>query len=134
MGLAIGLVSGQIAAEPQMATNRFTGPDPIQVITGLLLVLLIIVLCLLILRRYGSFTRMPPRQFQVIGTTSVGTRERVVLLQAGRKQLVLGVSPGRIETLCILEGQDTIQPESGPEPSPPAFLDKLVKAMQQQRS
>jgi len=33
------------------------------------------------------------------------------LLQAGKKQLILGVTPGRIETLLVLEGEDCLQKE-----------------------
>ena len=33
----------------------------------------------------------------------MGTRERVVLLQVGDKQLLVGVAPGSIKTLHVLE-------------------------------
>ena len=38
-----------------------------------------------------------------IAWLSLGTRERVVLLQVGDQQLVLGVAPGQIRTLHVLE-------------------------------
>ena len=40
---------------------------------------------------------------RVVGALSLGARERVLLLQVGSRQLLLGVSPGRIQTLYVLE-------------------------------
>ena len=40
---------------------------------------------------------------KIIGGISMGSRERVVLLQVGSEQLLVGVSPGRINTLHVLE-------------------------------
>jgi flagellar protein FliO/FliZ len=40
---------------------------------------------------------------KIIGGISMGSRERIVLLQVGSEQLLVGVSPGRINTLHVLE-------------------------------
>ncbi|WP_082411724.1 flagellar biosynthetic protein FliO [Methylogaea oryzae] len=64
-----------------------------------------------LLRRFGAGVGVASRQLKVLGGVSLGTRERVVVVQAGGKQLVLGVSPGRVETLCVLEGEDRMQAE-----------------------
>jgi len=47
-------------------------------------------------------------KMRVAGGVSLGLWEKVVLLQVGRKQLVLGVTPGRIQTLHVLEGDDCL--------------------------
>jgi flagellar protein FliO/FliZ len=61
------------------------------------------------LRRLGQFSRLEPGSFKVLAALSLGSRERVVLVQAGAKQLVLGVAPGRVQTLCVLEGEEAIR-------------------------
>lgn len=66
----------------------------------------------LLLRRFGMGAGLASRHLKVLGGVSLGARERVVVVQAGSKQLVLGVSPGRIETLCVLEGEERMQAES----------------------
>ncbi len=130
-GLSAALLSFQVNAETPFAVVRPQGPEPALVMTGLLLVLLLLALFFLVLRRYGPATRVPSEHFQVIAVATLGTRERVVLLQAGRnKQLVLGVCPGRINTLCVLEGQDTIDLQGKPANNSPDFLQKLTQAMQ----
>lgn len=80
---------------------------------GLLVVLAMIFALVWLLRRFGTFSRLAPGRFRVLAAVSLGSRERVVLLQAGRKQLVLGVAPGRVETLCVLEDSEIIPVESG---------------------
>ncbi|WP_172600428.1 FliO/MopB family protein [Sulfurivermis fontis] len=39
----------------------------------------------------------------MLGGVPVGQRERVVLIQVGNKQLLLGVAPGRVQTLHVLD-------------------------------
>ena len=78
---------------------------------GLILVLLVIFVCAGLLRRFGRFSKLAPGQFRVLAMVSLSTKERVVLLQVGEKQLLLGVTSGRIEALCLLEGIDRIPME-----------------------
>ncbi|WP_045223584.1 flagellar biosynthetic protein FliO [Methyloterricola oryzae] len=72
-------------------------------------VLLALFVFALALRRLGQFSRLEPGSFKVLAALSLGSRERVVLVQAGAKQLVLGVAPGRVQTLCVLEGEEAIR-------------------------
>jgi flagellar protein FliO/FliZ len=43
------------------------------------------------------------QRMQVISALSVGARERVVLIQVGEKQMLLGVAPGRVNYIKELE-------------------------------
>ena len=45
---------------------------------------------------------------KVVAGLSLGGREKILLVQVGEKQLVLGVSPGRIDNLLVLEDDDRI--------------------------
>jgi flagellar protein FliO/FliZ len=47
---------------------------------------------------------------RILGGLSMGSRERVVLIQVGETQLLLGVAPGRVQTLHVLE--QSLQPPS----------------------
>ncbi|MGX2041278.1 flagellar biosynthetic protein FliO [Methylocaldum sp. MU1018] len=87
--------------------------DMAKSLAGLLAVLAVIFALAWLLRRFGSFSRLAPGSFRVLAAVSLGSRERVVLLQAGGKQLVLGVAPGRVETLCVLEDSEIIPVEGG---------------------
>jgi flagellar protein FliO/FliZ len=82
-----------------------------------------------LMRRFGSFSQLQPGKFRVLAALSLGAREKVVLLQAGEKQLVLGVAPGRVQTLCVLEGQDLIGAEAPISAPGPSFADKMNELM-----
>lgn len=75
---------------------------------GLLLVLGIFFLCIWSLRKLNGVVVSNADKMRVVGGLSLGMREKVVLLQVGKKQLLLGVTPGRIDTLHVLEGEDCL--------------------------
>ncbi|MCK5189606.1 MAG: flagellar biosynthetic protein FliO, partial [Methylococcales bacterium] len=61
-----------------------------------------------LLRKANKFSVTGSGKMTVLGGLSLGMREKVILLQVGKKQLILGVTPGRIETLHVLEGEDCL--------------------------
>ena len=84
--------------------------DVYQVTLGLVLVLGAIAATAWIVRRFFRFHPGIDGQLKVICGVSIGPRERVLIVQAGSAQLVLGVAPGRVQTLHVLE-----QPISSPQ-------------------
>jgi len=75
---------------------------------GLLIVLAIFFLCVWGLRKINGITVGSTEKMHIVGGLSLGIREKVILLQVGKKQLILSVTPGRIETLHVLEGDDCL--------------------------
>ena len=65
---------------------------------ALALVIAIILLCTALLKRLGNANRAGGH-LQLIGSTAVGNRERVVIVQVEDTWLVLGVGSGRITKL-----------------------------------
>jgi flagellar protein FliO/FliZ len=126
------LAAALFAPAATAASLPATAPvvDTARWLAGLATVLAAIVLCAWLLRRLGRFSRLAPGRFRVLGAVSLGARERAVLLQAGGKQLVVGVAPGRVQTLCVLEGADQIPPEPDlPPPALPPFAQQLAAAL-----
>jgi len=74
-----------------------------QIMLSLVLVLLIIFLAAWILRRYSRFPGVADGNLKVIGALSVGQRERILLLQVGQEQILVGVTSSKITTLHQLE-------------------------------
>ena len=70
----------------------------LQVLFSLLFVIAIIILFAWYLRRHQS-SGVLNQKMTVVAALSVGARERVVLVQLAGKQLLLGVSPGRVNLL-----------------------------------
>ena len=97
---------------------------------GLLIVLSVFFLCVWGVRKLSGLTVSGAEKMRVVGGLSLGMREKVILLQVGKKQLVLGVTPGRIETLHVLEGDDClIKEETVSASAETGFAQKLLQAI-----
>jgi len=56
-----------------------------------------------ILRRVTRLQSNALRGLRVVGGLSVGMRERIVLLEAGDRQILVGVAPGFLRTLHVFD-------------------------------
>ncbi|MDH5601207.1 MAG: flagellar biosynthetic protein FliO [Gammaproteobacteria bacterium] len=74
-----------------------------QMFFGLFIVVGLIVGMAWFMRRIGNMGGMNTGDLKVVGGVSVGQRERIVLVQAGDTQLLVGVGPGTIRTLHVME-------------------------------
>ncbi len=99
--------TGSVALEP-------LGGDALLQMVGALLVVLALLLGLMwALRRLGRLQSPAGGSLRVLGGLSMGARERVVLIQVGEKQLLLGVAPGRVQTLHVLDEPLKVSPSTG---------------------
>lgn len=97
---------------------------------GLLIVLSVFFLCVWGVRKLSGLTVSGTEKMRVVGGLSLGMREKVILLQVGKKQLILSVTPGRIETLHVLEGDDCLsREETVSAPAETGFAQKLLHAI-----
>jgi flagellar protein FliO/FliZ len=70
---------------------------------GLLAVLALVLVLAWVLRYVMQVRPGAHGQLRIVGGLSMGPRERVVLVDVAGTQLLLGVSPGRIQTLHVLD-------------------------------
>ena len=113
--LLIGWQSAPLAlaaAEKSIPVARtVSAGDMLGWASGLLVVLIIFFACVWLVKKLGRFPGVGSGKMHVLSGLSLGAREKVVLLQVGKKQLLLGVAPGRIQTLHVLEGDDCLVDE-----------------------
>ncbi len=93
---------------PKQTVRTVSSGDMLHWSVGLLIVLGIFFLCVWGMRKLGGITVNGAGKMRVVGGLSLGLREKVILVQVGKKQLILGVTPGRIDTLHVLEGDDCL--------------------------
>jgi flagellar protein FliO/FliZ len=115
-GLVItaGVLALCLAAPAVFAAEKFAAPKPnetaaavgagglAQVTLSLLLVLAAVFAAAWVVRRLRGFGKFGNGALQVVTEIAVGTKERVVLIQVGSQQLLIGVAPGRVSTLHVL--------------------------------
>jgi flagellar protein FliO/FliZ len=92
-------------AAPQ-AAERVATPGAgslVQVTLSLVLVLGAVFAAAWLVRRVKTFGKFSSGPIEILADVSIGAKERAVLVQVGGKQLLLGVAPGRVNTLHVLE-------------------------------
>lgn len=94
-------LAADTAAAASPAATGGAAEEILQVISALVLVLLLIVGMAWLMRRVSGFGATGGA-VRILGGVSVGQRERVVLLQVGEQQLLVGVAPGQVRTLYAL--------------------------------
>ena len=116
-----------IAKQP---TKTLSYVDVLQWILALLLVLALFALFAWLLRKSGNLTLIGKNQLSVVTGLSLGVREKLVLVNVGDKQLLLGVTPGRIDKLLELEGESRILHDQNPKDNTASFSKALQQILQ----
>jgi flagellar protein FliO/FliZ len=123
------------AEQPFAAPEAVTGAPSAagglaQVTLSLMLVLAAVFAAAWVVRRLRNFGRSGAGAINIIADVALGTKERAVLIQVGAQQLLIGVAPGRVNTLHVLAepvrmddaqrggGGDELSPSSSPSPRP----------------
>lgn len=102
-----------------------------QIMTSLILILLIIFVGAWLLKRFGKVNGIANNQMRVLANMAVGQRERVVLLEVGKTQLLIGVTSSKISLLHELD--EPLDIESSRPVEMGVFAQKLQEAMRPQR-
>lgn len=126
-------LAGAARQSTQLATHSpgLSSADLLQWASGLSIIIVLILLCAVFLRRFGQVSSPGGSRLKLLGGISVGTRERVVLVQAGKQQLVLGVAPGRVETLHVMDQTEssTGSESNAEEKVPMSFSQRLQQGL-----
>lgn len=130
-------VTATAARSPALGNDSLNSGYLVQLVVGLLFVLMCILVLAWLAKRVNRFQSSSDGSLEVLGGISMGARERVVLIQVGDTQLLLGVAPGRINMLHRLEqplerggarGQDRLE-----MPFAKGFAEKLNSALSRYR-
>lgn len=127
--VALVPVAHGAAAQPSAVPDPLSMGSLLQVLAGLAAVLLVFAGLVLLLRRLGGMRGFSGKRLRVIEAMSLGARDRLVLLRVGGSDVLLGMSPGRIQTLHVMPaGADEDVPESSPD-----FAARLRRTLDGQR-
>ncbi|MDT4289930.1 flagellar biosynthetic protein FliO [Methylomonas sp. MO1] len=128
--IAPAVWADETAALPRQTAKVVTSGDVAQWLLALLLVLALFFLSVWLLRKSGSLAFVGKSQLAVLAGLSLGMREKLVLVKVGEKQLLLGVSSGRIDKLLELEGDQRLFMNSAEGQETSVFAKKLLQVMQ----
>ena len=127
------IAPGAFAVEP---TTTMISPVATlgKLAVALIVVLIVFWIFARIMRQVQGFQGGMHRRLKIVGALSVGQRERVVVVQAGDQQLVLGITATQINTLHVLDKPLGYETDSRKEPSTAQgdFKTKLSAALSRQ--
>ena len=122
--------ASQINSSAIISADPMSGSYLFQLILGLIVVLICILALAWFAKRMNRLQSSTGGMLKIIGGISMGSRERIVLLQVGSEQLLIGVSPGRINTLHVLD----VPLENSDVNSGKTFASRLSEAAFQKNS
>lgn len=68
-------------------------------VISLILVVALIFACIWLIKRLSNLNHTAGNHLSTIASLSLGARERIVLVQVGEQQVLIGVAPGRVSKL-----------------------------------
>lgn len=97
-------------------SSLFTGNYLLQVIGSFVVVILLLIGVLVLLRRFNGVSSQMSGNMRVISSVGVGQRERVVLVQVGEEQILVGVGPGNVRKIHAFK-EAVVEPSASTTPS-----------------
>jgi flagellar protein FliO/FliZ len=124
--LAGGLLPCAMMAAPVAAPAVDSGAEMLRVLVSLLGVVALIFFVGWLSRRAQARVRPGGRKIRVIESMPVGIKEKVMLIEVGGTQLLVGASPsGGLRTLHVLQTPVQDDPASAAGPAVRGFRDVL---------
>lgn len=141
--LALGGALCAVAADaPASTAHPFAAPQPPspmapaglgglgQVTFALLVVLATVFVVAWLARRVRGFGNRVGNALDVIADIPLGQKERAVLLKVGQTQILVGVAPGRVNTLHVLaEPIELARPAAGLPDHRPSFKALMLRSL-----
>ena len=102
-----------LANAPQLLSAGYL----MQVVGSLAIVFGAVVLMAIVVKRVNRSPSTGKASLSVMGSASVGTREKVVLINAAGQQILVGVAPGNVRTLHVFDEPLAIETAESAKPA-----------------
>lgn len=113
------------SSTPSLITGS-AGAQLMQLLLGLVLVVGLIFLLAWLVRRVQQVGPRANQAIRLVSSQALGPRDRLVLVQVGEEQILLGLTPGRITPLHVLS-QPVYAADS--QPAQPEFAQRLLELL-----
>jgi len=100
--IAVSVVENGEKSAPKVAVSPIGMETVFSTAGGLMVIIVLIFGLAWAFKRYTHLPKGSGQTVKVVGGVSLGPRERVVVVEVDDTRLVLGVAPGRVQTLHVL--------------------------------
>ncbi|MBV8666683.1 MAG: flagellar biosynthetic protein FliO [Burkholderiaceae bacterium] len=118
------------AAEQPAQSSESTAFNLFKLVLGLVVVLGMMAASAWALKRFGVAKVAGDRTVKIVGGVSVGTRERVMVVEVGDQWIVVGVAPGRVSSLATMPRQEGAARPAEAAPAAGNFAAWMKQAME----
>ncbi|MDH1572782.1 flagellar biosynthetic protein FliO [Pseudomonas sp. GD03746] len=125
--VVIAAAAPAVVATPPAAAPGSLGGQLAQMVLGLLLVVGLIFFLAWLLRRMQGAVPKGGQVIEVIGSRAIGPRDRLLLVQVGKEQILIGHTPGSIEALHVLA--EPVEVPASARQATPEFAQRLMELM-----
>jgi flagellar protein FliO/FliZ len=136
LSLSLLSLSASAIAAPGTPASAVAASGPasagslLQVLLGLVVVLGLMALCAWMLRRFNATKTAGGTSIRIVGGVSVGTRERVMVVEVADQWIVVGVAPGQVRALSTMPKQDAVLPSGDTMQAPRNFSNWLAQTLE----
>ncbi|MDU9401809.1 flagellar biosynthetic protein FliO [Pseudomonas sp. zfem004] len=117
---------GETAAAPTAVPGGL-GAQLAQMVFGLLLVVGLIFFLAWLLRRMQGSAQRGAQVIEIVGSRAIGPRDRLLLVQVGKEQILIGHTPGSIEALHVMA--EPVEVPAAARQATPEFAQRLLELM-----
>ncbi|CDF85267.1 flagellar biosynthetic protein FliO [Pseudomonas sp. QL9] len=114
------------STSPSLITGS-AGAQLLQLLVGLVLVVGLIFLLAWLVRRMQHFGPRSNQAIKLVASQALSPRDRLLLVQVGEEQILLGLTPGRITPLHVLK--EPVRSVEPAEPATPEFAQRLLELL-----
>ncbi len=101
LALTMLLVSGSALAATEGA-GQLPAANIVRIVLGTIVAVAVLLLTARLLPRLGGGHGVASDALRIVASLAVGQRERVIVVQVGDEQVMLGVAPGRVDMIHTL--------------------------------
>lgn len=128
---------GKLFATPATAVTSPSNASSVgQVTLALIVVLAAVFAAAWLVRRLKNFQQGGARSLRIVGQVALGAKERAVLIQVGKKSVLVGVTPASVNALHVFDAEEIADENGGASSiiannnaAPPSFKSLLRQSL-----
>ena len=105
------------------ASGPISSSGIMEMMSGLIFVVVLIFALAWLFKRMGTGSFGLSGAIKILSAMSLGNRDRIALIEVGEKQMLIGISPGRVSTLHVFD--EPVDLAMGKENGQEDFASKL---------
>jgi len=123
----IAAAAPAVPVTPPPGAPGSLGGQLAQMVFGLLLVVGLIFFLAWLLRRMQGAAPKGGQVIEIVGSRALGPRDRLLLVQVGKEQILIGRTPGSIEALHVMA--EPVEVAASARQATPEFAQRLMELM-----